>query len=121
LVGELSARNPSSARVHARRVETGLRPVAPAPPTNGDAPKQEPADSKARRLNPIKRKQIEDRLYEVEEEITRMEAAVALCETQLQTFVSAEETQHQTQELATRKSDLQGLMREWEELSEALA
>jgi hypothetical protein len=35
--------------------------------------------------------------------------------------VSAEETQRQTQELAARKSDLQNLMDEWEELSESLA
>jgi hypothetical protein len=34
--------------------------------------------------------------------------------------VSAEETQRQTQELSARKSDLEMLMGEWEELSEAL-
>jgi ATP-binding cassette subfamily F protein 3 len=80
-----------------------------------------PAETKSRRLNPIKRKQMEDRLHEIEEEITRAEAAIALCETQLQSFVSAEETQRQTQALANHKSDLQSLMKEWEELSEALA
>jgi hypothetical protein len=63
---------------------------------------------------------MEDRLHEIEEEIARAETAIALCETELQSFVSAEETQRQTQELARRKSDLQGLMEEWEELSEAL-
>ncbi len=111
LVGELSAPRSSA------RVETGFRP---APPTNGDTPKQGPADSKSKRLNPIKRKQMQDRLHEVEEEITRMEAAIALCEMQLQSFVSAEETQRQTQEMATRKADLQSLMDEWEELSAML-
>jgi len=73
--------------------------------------------AKGKRLNPIKRKQMQDRLHEVEEEITRVEAAIALYETQLQSFVSAAETQRQTQELAIRKSDLQKLMEEWEELS----
>ena len=63
-----------------------------------------PADSKAKRLNPIKRQQMEDRLHEIEEEIARAEAAIALCETQLQSFVSAEETQRQTQELARRRA-----------------
>jgi ATP-binding cassette, subfamily F, member 3 len=91
-----------------------------ATPTNGNAPSAAPADSKAKRLNPIKRKQMEDRLREIEEEITKTEAAIALSEIQFQSFVSAEETQRQTQELAARKSDLQGLMSEWEELSEAL-
>jgi ATP-binding cassette, subfamily F, member 3 len=79
------------------------------------------AEAKNRRLNPIKRKQMQDRLREVEEEITRTEAAIALSETQLQSFVSAEETQRQTHELAARKSDLQDLMKEWEELSGNLA
>ena len=74
----------------------------------------------SRRLNPIKRKQMHDRLHEVEEEITRVEAAIALYETQLQSFVSAAETQRQTQELALRKSELAKLMEEWEELSQAV-
>jgi ATP-binding cassette, subfamily F, member 3 len=90
-------------------------------PTNGNGAKQGSAESKGRRLNPIKRKQMQNRLRDIEEEITRTEAAIALYETQLQTFVSAEETQRQRQELATRKTDLQELMKEWEELSGALA
>jgi ATP-binding cassette, subfamily F, member 3 len=91
-----------------------------ATPTNGDDPSADAADSKAKRLNPIKRKQMQDRLHEVEEEITRTEAAIAMCETQLQSFVSAEETQRQAQALASHKNDLQNLMSEWEELSEGL-
>ncbi len=72
---------------------------------------------KSKRVNPIKRQQMEDRLHEIEEEIALAEAAIALCETELQSFVSAEETQRQSQELASHKKALQGLMREWEELS----
>ena len=123
LVGELSAARAFGNRQGTGQIATHLAKEEPKPaatPTNGDAPKPEPADSKARRMNPMKRKQMQDRLREVEEEITRMEAAITLCEIQLQTFVSAEETQHQTQELAARKSDLQDLMSEWEELSAAL-
>ena len=89
---------------------------------NGDGVGAGPcaADPKAKRLNPIKRQQMEDHLREVEEEIARAEAAIALCETQLQSFVSAEETQRQTLELARCKIALQSLMAEWEELSDAL-
>ena len=91
------------------------------PPTNGDQPPAaESAEPKSKRLNPIKRKQMEDRLHEVEKEIARAEAAIARCETQLQSFVSAEETQCQSQELARQKTDLQGLMKDWEELSGTL-
>ncbi len=94
----------------------------PPPPTNGDqSVVSESAEPKAKRLNPIKRKQIEDRLKETEEEIAKTEAAIALSETQLQSFVSVEETQRVTRELADRKNDLKDLMNEWEEISEALA
>jgi ATP-binding cassette subfamily F protein 3 len=94
---------------------------SPAVPTNGDrSAVTEVVESKGKRVNPIKKKQMEDRLREIEGEIARAEAAIALCETGLQSFVSAEETQRQTQELADRKTDLQSLMKEWEELSGTL-
>src|SRR6266403_173803 len=91
-------------------------PVLPPPQPSGASF----SDPKAKRLNPIKRQQMEDRLHEIEEEITRAEAEIALFETELQSFVSADETQRQTQELARRKIDLQSLMKEWEELSGTL-
>jgi ATP-binding cassette subfamily F protein 3 len=95
-------------------------PEHSAAPVNGDRP-PETAEPKVKRVNPIKRQQMEERLHEVEEEISRMEAAIALCETQLQNFVSSEETQRQTRELDGYKNDLQKLLKEWEEMSEALA
>ena len=98
-----------------------ISPTSSSVPVNGDgAPAAEAAEPKGKRLNPIKRQQMEDRLHEIEEEIARAEAAIAVCETELLSFQSAEETQRQTQELARRKSDLQSLMNDWEELSGAL-
>jgi ATP-binding cassette subfamily F protein 3 len=95
--------------------------VSSVVPVNGDhRPAADAGEPKGKRLNPIKRKQMEDRLHEIEEEIARGEAEIALCETELQSFVSADETQRQTQELARRKTDLQSLMKEWEEVSEVL-
>jgi ATP-binding cassette subfamily F protein 3 len=95
----------------------GLTPT----PTNGNqSPPAQSAEQKARRMNPMKRKQMEDRLHELERDIARMESAVTQCETQLQNFVSAEETQRLGQELNQSKVNLQGLMAEWEELSGAL-
>src|SRR5882762_9301878 len=77
-------------------------------PVNGDrSPAANAAEGKGKRLNPIKRQQMEDRLHEIEEEIARAEAAIAVSETLLQSFVSAEETQRRIQELADRKADLQ--------------
>ncbi len=94
--------------------------IAPAP-VNGDSSSISTAeDSKGKRLNPIKRKQLEDRVHEIEEEIAGLEAAIANCETALLTFVSVEERQRQTQELDARRSELASLMGEWEELSQTL-
>src|SRR5438105_1571286 len=68
-----------------------------ASPTNGQ-PSEKVDDSK-KRLNPIKKKQMQDRIRELEEEISQAETAIAQCEASLQTFISAEETQRLTQEL----------------------
>ncbi|HEY6302168.1 MAG TPA: ABC-F family ATP-binding cassette domain-containing protein [Terriglobales bacterium] len=90
-------------------------------PVNGDRPPAaEPAEPKGKRMNPIKRQRTEERLHEIEEKIARAETAIALCETELQRFVSAEETQRQTQVLANQRIALQTLMTEWEGLSETL-
>src|SRR6266404_9589893 len=92
-----------------------------AAPMNGDQPPvAEAAEPKAKRLNPMKRKQMEDRLHELEREIAQTESDIVHCETQLQSFVSAEETQRLGQGLSQSKGNLQGLMAEWEELSGTL-
>ncbi len=78
------------------------------------------AEVQKKRLNPIKRKQMEERVHELEEEISSVEAAIAHCETELQNFVSAEESQRQAQELEQHKVEHAALLREWEELAESL-
>jgi ATP-binding cassette subfamily F protein 3 len=96
---------------------------APADPVNGNQEHRSalPVDeSKAKRLNPIKRKQLQDRVHEIEEDIARVETAIAHCETSLLTFVSPEESQRQNQELISRRGELASLLGEWEELSQAL-
>jgi ATP-binding cassette subfamily F protein 3 len=96
-------------------------PAAVAASANrNDVPTAADPDAKQKRLNPIKLKQMKERLQEVEEEIARFEAAVALAETALQNFVSVEETQRQTDLLNRAKSDLERTMSEWEELGQLL-
>ncbi len=85
-------------------------------PTNGD---QAVADPK-KRLNPIKRKQMEDRVHELENKIAETEDAIARLETTLQNFVSAEESQRQSQELDQLKAAHAKLLEDWEELTQAL-
>ncbi len=88
---------------------------------NGHAPAEaEAKEPKAKRLNPMKRKQMEDRFKEIEGEIAQSESAITECETALQTFVSAEETLRLTRELDNQKARLQDLMSEWEELGQEL-
>jgi ATP-binding cassette subfamily F protein 3 len=79
------------------------------------------SETKQKRMNPIKLRQMKDRLEEVEEEITKLEAGIAECEQALQTFVSAQETTRVTELLETRRSDLKSLMQEWEEVSAVVA
>ena len=86
---------------------------------NGNGSSPEPEVPK-KRLNPIKRKQIEDRVHELEEEISRTEAALSNLESALQNFVSAEESQRQSQELDRNKASHANLIEEWEELSASL-
>ena len=73
-----------------------------------------------KRLNPIKRKQIEERVQELEAEIGKTETTIAELEAALQNFVSAEESQRQSQELDQRKASHAAMVAEWEEKSEAL-
>jgi ATP-binding cassette, subfamily F, member 3 len=78
------------------------------------------ADSPKKRLNPLKRKQMEDRVKQLEGAIGRAEHEIAHLETALQSFVSAEETQRQSQELESHKANHSALLEEWEEVSETL-
>jgi hypothetical protein len=110
--------------MHSSYRNNGHKPTSPAAVSNSDDDRspegstEEP--SKGRRLNPIKRKQMEDRVHQIEEDIARVETAIAHCESELLTFVSAEETQRQNKELEDRRADLAALMHEWEDLAQTL-
>jgi ATP-binding cassette subfamily F protein 3 len=103
------------------RQQLSIHEPAVQTPSNGN---QAPADAqppaKAKRMNPIKRKKMEDRIHELEGEISRAEAVIAQCETALQDFVSPEQSQRQSVELERNKSAHAALIREWEELGESL-
>jgi ATP-binding cassette subfamily F protein 3 len=95
--------------------------VAAVAPSNGNrAVEPVPAEPQSKRLNPIKRKQMEERARKVEGEIARLEGAIAVCETSLQTFVNSEETQRINRELTEHRVELQSYLAEWEELGAAL-
>ena len=91
--------------------------AAPAPePPKPAAPPAAPA----KRLNPIKLKQLEDRLAAVEAEIAQIESRITAAEEQLGTFTSAAESQRVATELEALRARKSSLESEWEELSLAL-
>jgi len=77
-------------------------------------------ETKSKRLNPIKRKQMENRAQELEQEISRLEAAIAQCETSLENFTSAESNARLTRELDENRRELEERISEWEHLGRAL-
>jgi ATP-binding cassette subfamily F protein 3 len=103
----------------ARMQETLLAASTVVQPSNGKAP-EAPIDNKSKRLNPIKRKQLEDRVKELEKSINRLEASIVTHETALQAFVSSEETERHSRELGNDRAELQNCLAEWEELGQAL-
>ncbi len=70
-----------------------------------------------KRLNPIKLRQMQDRLAQLEAEIPQVEALVAVTEEALGVYVSAEETQRLSAELTFLREQQSALTAEWEELS----
>jgi ATP-binding cassette, subfamily F, member 3 len=94
-------------------------------PSNGKPDRnqsgEEPAaGNKTKRLNPIKRQQVEQRVRDLEKEISSVEAAIARCETVLQNFVSVEENHRHSQELDQHKTRHAALILEWENLAHVL-
>ncbi|MFZ0950682.1 MAG: ABC-F family ATP-binding cassette domain-containing protein [Candidatus Sulfotelmatobacter sp.] len=103
-----------------RQQLSGVEPAPPTPSNGNQASSEGVSATKAKRMNPLKRKKMEDRIRELEGEISRAEVAIAQCETALQNFVSADESQRQAEELDRRKSAHAGFLKEWEELSQSL-
>jgi ATP-binding cassette, subfamily F, member 3 len=75
---------------------------------------------RAKKLNPIKLKQMEDRCAFLEEEVPRIEASIAHTEGALGSFVSVAETERQSALLEGLREQLAVLTAEWEELMMAL-
>jgi ATP-binding cassette subfamily F protein 3 len=78
------------------------------------------SNGRARRVNPIKRKQMQDRLVFVEAEIPRVETAIAETEQALGNFVSADETQRNSTALEGLRAEHASLSEEWEGLMKQL-
>jgi len=85
-------------------------PSEPRPSGSGISPA-------ARRLNPLRLRQLKERAAALEEEIARLEAQIADCERALATFKSAEETRRLSTVLADSRAALESRLGEWEGVS----
>jgi ATP-binding cassette, subfamily F, member 3 len=111
----------SAKQNEAIRQQLKIAEPAAATPSNGNQASAEPVPAaKVKRMNPIKRKKMEDRIHELEAEINRAETVIARCETAMQDFVSADESHRQSLELAQHKTTQAALLKEWEDLSQSL-
>jgi ATP-binding cassette subfamily F protein 3 len=113
--GEQTATAPVMAAAGLQKAAEKAVPAASQPESAENS-----AENKVRRLNPIKLRQMQERCQFVEEEIPRMEAAMAGTEQSLGNFVSMEETQRLTAQLEDLRRQHAELMAEWEELSMTL-
>jgi ATP-binding cassette subfamily F protein 3 len=110
-----------AAATESRRVaEAANAGPAAAPPGESKAETKAETKTPAKRINPIKLRQMQVRVAEMEQEIARREAALADHETALTHFVSAAETERVTRLLAQGRKDLEKMVAEWESLSAEL-
>ena len=101
-------------------VETSPSAASRLPSPGTIEPELENAGAPAKRLNPIKLRQMQDRQEEIEEEVTRLEAEIAGYEAELADFKSMEETMRVNELLGSRRADLERCLAEWEEISGAI-
>jgi ATP-binding cassette, subfamily F, member 3 len=94
-----------------------VTPVAVSVPSDGLDTAVSNGKERAKRVNPIKLKQMQERMKFVEEEIPRVEALIDEAEQSLGVFVSVEETARVTAELESLREKHAALTSEWEELA----
>jgi ATP-binding cassette subfamily F protein 3 len=90
-----------------------------------EAETEMPASTKtvpsAKRLNPMKAKQLEARCAEIEEEISRLEQEIAELEGGFGSYSTAEEYRQAAEQAATKRAAIDRLTAEWDEATQLLA
>jgi ATP-binding cassette subfamily F protein 3 len=92
--------------------------LSPAAAVAVEAPvKVAEAAAAVKRLNPIKLRQLEERLRSVEEQVLSLEGSIAAAEEKMGVFTSAEDSQRTAAELEDLRGRRATLLGEWEELA----
>ncbi len=103
-----------------KAAQPGEEADAPAPERPAEqAPAPDP-EARSRRVNPIRLRQMRERLKALEVDVARIEAELAHIEREMAVFKSAEDTMRQSELLQARRGELASLLAEWEELSRAI-
>jgi len=92
-----------------------LPETAPAASTDGNGQLHE-SDPAAKKLNPIRVRQMQERGQELEEEIARAEAELAGCQLELGNVRSAEESARLSRRIDELRHGLDQMTREWEQI-----
>jgi ATP-binding cassette, subfamily F, member 3 len=93
--------------------------IVSAASNGGNGQLKEP-EARAKKLNPILLRQMQERSDELEEEIARAEADLAGCEFDLGNFTSAEESIRLSRRAEELRRSIDEMMREWEQIQAAL-
>jgi ATP-binding cassette subfamily F protein 3 len=98
--------------------EKVIAAMTKAPEPVVEAPKVvETPQAAVKRLNPIKLRQLEDKLKFAEEEIPRLEGAIVAAEEKMGVFTSAEESQRTAAELERLRGEHAAVLAQWEQLA----
>ena len=91
----------------------GVPPAVPIPmPVRADAP--------AKRINPIKLKQMQKQAHELEERIAQLETSIQQDETKLSEYVNADEAVRLSKQLELDRNELETTMSEWEHVTQEI-
>jgi len=101
------------------KVVAALTPVPVAAPAVSAAPSSAQKIA-VKKLNPIKLKLLEEEVQQAEEAIPELEGKIALAETKLGVFTSAEEAQKVSAELSVLREQHAALLAHWEQLGTQL-
>ena len=91
--------------------------IAPAETISQPAPDESAATPPAKRLNPMKLKQIQDKAERLEQQISDLESAILATEESLANFVSVEQSHQLSAKLEQQRAELDSAMSEWEQLT----
>jgi ATP-binding cassette, subfamily F, member 3 len=85
------------------------------------APPPEPAHAaSAKRLNPMRLRQLQEKAGDLESRSGRLESEIAEIEQRLQSFSTAEETRQLMEDLEARRSELEAALADWETVTQQI-